>query len=99
MEVFCCCRLSGVDAGKMEFWLAELLESLFLDVFDWCTKANLLLIADHYDEAISEQAKKQAIKAELYVALVEKGILPQLQSTPKGAERSSQSVDEAVRLK
>lgn len=45
----------------MEFWLAELLESLFLDVFDWCTKANLLLIADHYDEAILKQAKKQAI--------------------------------------
>lgn len=83
----------------IEFKLAELVESLSLDVFDRCSKANLVLIADHYEVAVLKQAKKQAIKAELYAALVDKEILPQLQSSPKTPEQSSQFVDEAVRLK
>lgn len=41
--------------------------------------------------------KKQVVKAELYAALVDKGFLPQLQSTPKSPDRSS--LDETVRLK
>lgn len=57
------------------------------------------MIADHYELAVSRQMKKQAVKAELLAALVEKGILPQLQSVPETPEQSCQTSGEAVRLK
>lgn len=39
------------------------------------------------------------IKTEVYGAWVDKGILPRLQSTPKTPKRSSQTINEVVRLK
>lgn len=80
------------------FWVT-LISLLTLEEFHRCTKDNLLLLANHYNVAVSKHLKKQVVKVELYAALVEMGILPHLQITLKTPERSSQTLDEAVRLK
>lgn len=64
-----------------------------LEVFDKCTKDNLLLIAGHFGIAVSRQLKKQVIKAELCEALVEKGILSTFEKPVP-----TKNVDDAVRL-
>lgn len=55
---------------KMEFKLAEFVDSPSSEIFDKCTKVSLEVIADHYEVAIVKQAKKKTIKAVLYAALV-----------------------------
>lgn len=77
----------------MEFKFTDF-DSILLYV--QCTKANFVLIADYYEAVVLKQAKKQAIKTVLYAALVDRGILRQLQGT---LDRVGRSVDEAVRLK
>lgn len=85
------CAVGQVVKLQMEFNLAEFVHSPSFKIFDQCTQANLVLIADHYEVAIL----KHAIKAVLYAALVDKGILLQLQNIPQQLCR----VVEAVRLK
>lgn len=78
---------------KIEFKLDEFVDSPSLEIFDMC---SLEVIADHYEVAIVKHAKKNTMKVVLYASLVNKGILPRVQSAPK---QSGRSVDEAVRLK
>lgn len=78
----------------MEFKVEDFVSKPSLEVFDKCTKDNLLLIAGHFGIAVSRQLKKQVIKAELCEALVEKGIL----STFEKPE-PTKNVDDVVRLK
>ena len=92
-----CCGWILLALLKREFKLEQFVEFPTLEGFHLCTEDNLLLIANHYNIAISKHIKKQVVK--LYTALVDESILLQVQSTPQTHRQSSQTVDEAVRLK
>lgn len=47
---------------------------------------------------MKRQSRKRIIKAEVYAVLVDKGLLPHFQNTPKIPEQLSQFVDDAVRV-
>lgn len=47
-----------------------------LEEFDRCRKKDLILIAEFFNLTVSKEQKKQVIKDELYVKLVEAGVLP-----------------------
>lgn len=82
----------------MEFKLEDFGESPTLELFNRCTKDNLLLIVDHFGVPLSKQIRKQEMKVGVYAVLVDKGILQQLPSTPQSPERSK-SFDEVIKLK
>lgn len=42
----------------MEFKLAEFIDSPSLEIFDRCTKADLVALADHYEVSVLKQAQK-----------------------------------------
>lgn len=85
---------------NMEFSLDEFVSVPTMEVFNKCTKENLLLLAEHYKVEVSKQSKKATIKAELFNAFAQRSIFPPL-SLPKSPLLSaSDSVsDENVRLK
>ena len=60
----------------MEFDLEDFVKQPSLDLFHKCTKDNLVDIADHYNVKVQSTKAKKTLKAELWVALFGKGILP-----------------------
>lgn len=81
-----------MDLDLVKFTLSPSLEE-----FNNCKKVDLLLIADFYNIAVSRVARKQVIKEELYVKLVEAGIFPgkaleQRDEKDVGADVDSNSV-------
>ncbi|KAK7945248.1 hypothetical protein WMY93_000976 [Mugilogobius chulae] len=83
----------------MEFNLEEFVKAPTLEVFHKCTKDVLLLLAEQYQIAVTKQAKKAVIKAELLSAFVQSGIFPAAALPKSPRSPSSAAPDDAVRLK
>lgn len=78
---------------KMDFKLSNFVEKPTLDLFNHCTKEQLVEIADHFQVDVSKQLRKPEFKSELWSALTAIEILP-----PKPVSPSKDNAFEMLHL-
>lgn len=79
---------------KMDFKLSNFVEKPTLDLFNRCTKEQLVEIDDHFKIDVSKQLRKPEFKSELWSALTAIEVLP-----PKLVSLSKDNAFEMLRLK
>ena len=78
----------------MDFTLCNFVEQPTLDLFNGCTKEQLVEIADHFKVGISKQLRKHEFKTELWSALTALDVLP-----PEPVSPSKDKSFEMLRLR
>ena len=84
----------------MEFKIEEFASNPTIEVLDRCTKAQLGVIADHYEISVNKQDKKKVLKQVVWEGLEKMEVLPgPSESLASIKPVGGQSVDNLVRLK